>query len=346
MASTMLTDVIVPEVYLSYTAVNSPELTAFYDSGVAVTNEALINAFDQVPGGNVAHLPFWKDLDPTTEPNYSTDSPTDVATPDKVTADYMETRIADANKGYSAADLVGELAGSSPMQRIRDRFSIWWDRQWQRRLLSVCKGLLLENIADDSSDMVIDVSQETIVGLSDANLFGRKVFTAAAFTLGDHFGDIVAIAVHSIVYKRMVDNDDIAFIPPSNPDPRLPLSNQATPTYLGKTVIVDDGMPVVAGGTSGYKYTSVLFGTGAIGYANGAPAIPVEVYRRPDQGNGGGVAQLWERRRIIIHPFGYRFTSSSVAGQSATNAEMATAANWNRVVDRKNVPMAFLITNG
>lgn len=346
MASTQLSDAVIPEVYLSYTSVDSPELTKFYESGVAVTNEALMQAFEKVPGGNITHIPFWKDLDATAEPNYSTDNPADIATPDKTSADYMETRIADVNKGFSSADLVAQLAGSDPMQHIRDRFESFWAKQWQRRLIAVCKGLLLENIADDSGDMVIDVSQETIVGLSDANLFGRKTFTAAAFTLGDHFGELVAIAVHSIVYKRMVDNDDITFVPPSVPHPNLSLAAQAVPTYLGKTVIVDDGMPVVAGSTSGFKYTSILFGAGAIGYANGVPQHPVEVYRRPDEGNGGGVEQLWERKRIIIHPFGYRFTSNSVAGQSATNAEMALATNWDRRIERKNVPIAFMVTNG
>lgn len=347
-ASVMLTDVVVPDVYLSYTQVNSPELTAFFDSGVAVTNDALINAFAQVPGGNIANLPFWNDLDTTSEPNYTTDNPADVATPDKVTANMMITRIADMNKGYSAADLVAELAGSSPMERIRSRFSRWWDRQWQHRLIAAMNGLLAENVATNSADMVLDISLQTTVGITDYNLFTRKAFTGAAFSLGDHFGELACIAVHSIVYKRMVDNDDINFIPPSTPDPRLPLSAQMVPQYLGKTVIIDDGMPVIAGtgNPASLRFVSILFGLGAIGYADGLPNIPVEVYRRPDEGNGGGVEQLWERKRRIIHPFGYQFTSTSVAGFSPTNAEMATAANWARMVDRRNVPIAFLITNG
>jgi len=340
----MLSDVIIPTVYLSYSAVDSPELTAFFESGVAVRNSVLDSAFQA--GGTVAHMPFWKDLDSTIEPNYSTDNPADVATPNKVVAAEMIARIANMNQGYSAADLVAELAGSNPMQRIRNRFGTYWTRQWQRRLLAAAKGVLGSNVANNASDMVLDISIADGNNATDAALFTRKAFTGAMFTLGDHAGNITCIAVHSIVYKRMVDNDDIEFIRPASPDAMLPLDPRGNPYFLGKRVIVDDGMPVVAGGVSGYVFTSILFGQGAIGYGENLPLNPVEVYRRPDQGNGGGVEQLWERKSWVIHPFGHVFTSVSVAGQSPTFAEMATTANWTRVVERKNVPIAFLKTNG
>jgi hypothetical protein len=110
--------------------------------------------------------------------------------------------------------------------------------------------------------------------------------------------------------------------------------------------MVDDSMPVVAGTTSGFKYTSALFGEGVIGYGENLPKVPVEVYRRPDQANGGGIEQLWERKSMVIHPFGHKFNSTTVAAQSATLAELKLAANWTRVIERKNTPLAFLITNG
>src|SRR3569833_1074168 len=144
MASTMLSDVVIPVVYNSYTAVDSPELTAFFQSG-AVTRNAMLDTL-AVAGGTIAHLPFWKDLDATIEPNYSTDNPADVATPQKITAGEMITRISNLNQGYSAADLVAELAGSNPMQRIRNRFGTYWMRQWQRRVLSAESDLLESKI--------------------------------------------------------------------------------------------------------------------------------------------------------------------------------------------------------
>lgn len=345
MASVQLSDVIIPAVYLSYSAIDNPELTAFFQSGAAVRNAILDNAFNS--GGNIVHLPFWQDLDPTIEPNYDTDSPADVAVPNKITAAEMLARVSHMNQGYSAADLVAELAGSNPMQRIRNRFGIYWSRQWQRRLIASIQGVLANNIANNAGDMVNSVALETTVGVTAANLFSRANFTGAVFTLGDQFEKIAAIAVHSVVFKRMVDNDDITFERPSETDPNVPISaGGKNPYFLGKAVIVDDSMPVVAGSTSGFKYTSALFGEGVIGYGEGPTVVPAEVYRRPDQGNGGGVEQIWERRSMIIHPFGHKFNSASVAGQSPTIAELKLATNWTRVTTRKQTPLAFLITNG
>lgn len=346
-ASTLLSDVIIPAVYMSYTGVDSPELTAFFQSGAAVRNSMLDNAFEA--GGTVAHLPFWQDLDPTLEPNYSTDNPNDVATPNKVIAGQMITRVADMNQGYSAADLVAMLAGSNPMQRIRDRFSTYWTRQWQRRVLKTCLGVYAANVANNNSDMVLSVALQTTTGITGANLFNRANFVNAIATLGDAFAKITAIAVHSVVYFQMVKNDDIQFIRPATVDPLVPISGDGQPYFLGKPVIVDDSMPVAVGtgNPSSLIYTSMLFGEGVIGYGERLPLIPMEVYRRPDQANGGGVEQIWERKSMIVHPFGHAFTSASVAGLCPTLNELTLAANWSRVVPfRKQVPLAFLLTNG
>jgi len=341
----LLTDVIVPVVYESYQAVNSPELTAFSTSGVVARNPLIDNAF--TAGGRDAHLPFWKDLDGTIEPNYSTDNPADVASPQKVVAGEMVARVANLNQGYSAADLVALLAGSNPMQRIRNRFGSYWARAFQRRIIAICRGLLNRNTTNDSGDMTFSVALETTAGVTAANLWSRANFTAAAFTMGDHFSDLQAIAVHSVVYKRMVDLDDITFERPSQVDPNIPMDiagNQ--PFFLGKRVIVDDTLPVIPGTTSGFKYVTIIFGSAAIGYGTNTPLVPVEVQRFANQGNGGGVEQLWERNSWVLHPYGHSFLSASVAGPTPTIAELQLAVNWQRVIERKNVPLAFLITNG
>jgi hypothetical protein len=58
------------------------------------------------------------------------------------------------------------------------------------------------------------------------------------------------------------------------------------------------------------------------------------------------VEELHIRKRWIMQPSGHSWLAASMASLSPTNAELATAANWNRIVPRKNVPLAFLITNG
>lgn len=340
MALVRLSDAIIPEVYTSYTAVDTPELTAFFNSGAVVRNE-LLDQFASGAGKTI-EIPFWTDIDPTDEPNYSDDDPSHLSSPDKIGSGEQIARRAFLNKSLSAADLVSELAGSNPMQRIRNRFGTYWTRQWQRRALATAVGVWLSNVANNASDMTIDISIADGNAATAANVFSRSSFVDAAFTMGDLADTFRAIAVHSIVYKRMTDNDDIEFIPDSK-------GQLTIPTFLGRTVVVDDGMPVIAGGTSGFRYVSVLFGEAAFGYGDGNPLVPVETFRNPDQGNGGGVETLYERKTWIIHPGGYQWieTGTPLGGVVSPNlADLRSATHWSRVVPRKNVPIAFLVTNG
>ena len=338
MSLVQLSDAIIPEVYTSYTAVDTPELTAFFMSGAVIRNP-LIDQFAN-SGGKMIHIPFWNDIDPNVEPNYSSDDPAQLSTPGKINSGEQVSRIAYLNKSMSAADLVSELAGSDPMQRIRNRFGTYWVRQWQRRVLATAVGLWLENVANDSGDMVIDISIQDGNNAGAGNVFNRSAFVDAAFTMGDLADTVRAIAVHSIVYKRMTDNDDIEFIPDSK-------GQLTIPTYLGRTVIVDDGMPVIAGTTSGFRYVSILFGAAAVGYGEGNPRVPAEIFRHPDQGNGGGVETLYERKTWIVHPGGYKWNEATLdGGVSPALSDLRKPARWTRVVPRKNVPLAFLITNG
>ena len=336
MASTLLTNVIVPDLYLAYQAVNSPEKTALVQSGIITLNPALQEAANRA--GNSVEIPFWNDLDDSVEPNYSTDSPSDIAVPGAVTASEMLGRKSYLNWGFSSADLVAELAGSDPMQRIRNRFGTYWTRQFQHRLIAMLSGLYNNNIASYNGDMVVKIASESVAGQTAATKFNRTSFTDAVFQLGDAFDQITAIAVHSAVLAQMTKNDDIQFIPPSE-------GVLGGYRFMGKLVIVDDGCPKRPGTTDGFVYTSFLYGQGAIGYGVGTPQVPVAVQRFEKEANGGGIEEIWERKTWLMHPEGYNFTNAAVTGVSPTNANLANATNWTRVISRKQIRLGFLVTN-
>lgn len=339
MALTRLSDIIEPSVFADYLSQNSMTKTAFWDGGVIASNPMLVQKCQT--GGKIIDVPFWKDL-ADNDPNLSNDDPASNSTPDKITAGDQIARIAYLNKSWSQADLASEVAGSNALTRIAERIDAYWMRAMQRRLVATIQGLYADNVASNSGDMVFNAARTTSGSAAASNGFTRTNFTSAAFTLGDAFENTGVIAVHSVVYKRMVDNDDIDFIPDSQ-------GNLVIPTFLGKRIVVDDGMPAELNATSGLiEYVSVLFGAGAIGYGESAPVISpaVEVDRTPEGGNGGGIETLYSRKNAILHPYGYKFTSSSVAGTSPSIAELKDAANWQRVFDeRKQVPLAFLRTN-
>lgn len=333
--TTRLSDLIEPEVYGDYQSQNTLERTALVQSGIAVT-DPMLDA-KAASGGRVIDVPFWRDLG-NDEPDIGSDDPDQESTPGKIAAGEQLARIAYLNKSWSASDLASEIAGANAMNRIKDRVEAYWQRAFQRRILATVRGVLAANMAA-GGDMVHDIATDAAAAPSAGELFSRQAFTGAQFTLGDAFEATRAIAVHSLVYKRMVDNDDIEFVADST-------GTLTIPTYMGRRVVVDDGMPVIAGAHR-QKFVSVLFGAGAIGYGTGTPAVPVEVHRAPSRGNGSGVETLYTRKTWLLHPAGFSFTGAHVAGPSASLAELANGDNWARVVDeRKAVPLSFLITNG
>lgn len=335
MALTTLENIIDVTVFQDLPAVNSPEKTAFFESGVIVRSPLLDSLAGNV--GKSAELPFWNDLDATSETNYSDGTETS-ATPVAIAQGEQIARKAFVNKGWKASDLSGELAmGGTALSQVKNRVDSYFVKQWQRRVIASANGILADNVANDSGDMVKSVAAESIAAQTAATKFNRDAFTDAVFTMGDSAQDLTAIAVHSQVMATMVKNNDIAYVEDSE-------GRMNIPTYAGLRVIVDDGLTVTAGTTSGVKYTSVLFGGGAFGYGEGMSAVPVEVEREASQGNGGGTESLWVRKTWLLHPFGFKATGTP-AGESFTLAELALATSFDRVIPRKNVPLAFLITN-
>jgi hypothetical protein len=336
---TRLSDVFVPAVYDSFIAINNPETSVFVKSGV-VASSADLDQFATGPSLTLS-IPFWNDLDPNIEPNYSNDDPQDIAAANKINTGQQTVRKSFLNQIYGAADLARELSSGDPLAQIKNRFGEYWVRQLQRRLIATGLGVMNDNVANNSGDMVSDISLQDITSVSSANLFSRNAFVDAAFTLGDQVDVITAIAIHSVVYARMVKNNDIDFIPDSQ-------GSLSIPTYLGKAVFVDDSLPVIAGTTSGYRYVSMMFGPAAFLLGQGAPLVPSFQSRDEHRGNGGGIEDIGERKEWILHPNGWSWdeTGAAIVEFSPTLADLKLAAHWHRKVFRKQARMAFLITNG
>lgn len=336
MATTRLSDIIDVTVFQDLPQVEGPEKTLLFESGI-VTRNTMLDGFANGPG-KTAELPFWNDLDGSVEVNYSSDNPASSATPQKLAQGEQIARKAFVNQGWQAADLASELAmGGTAMEAIRARTDRYFARQWQRRLIASINGIIADNVANYSGDMVHDVASESVAGQSASTRFSQDGFIEAAYTMGDMVDGVTAIAVHSTVAKQITKLNGAE-------DVRDSEGNLLYRAYLGRRIIVDDGLPVVAGSTDGLKYTSILFGPGALGYGVGSPEMPVEVEREAAQADGGGIETLWRRNTWLLHPFGFQSTSSP-SGNSFTLAELATAAVWDRVLDRKLVPVAALITN-
>lgn len=336
MAVTQLADLSFGSNFNDYTVQRSLLTNAFIQAGVMVRDPA-IDAMAAAQGF-LHNLPFFKAI-ANDEPNASTDDPADVAVPKKITTGVEMARKLMRNQGWSSADLNAALISRDPLEVIGAQVGDYWAGVQETTVLKICQGILADNDANDADDMIINVATDASGAVADAERFSTVVSINAAQTLGDRKGQIVAWAMHSAVHASLQRQG--ALLDTFDPQTGRLLFQ----SFDGKRVIIDDSMPTTVG-TNRTTYLSIGFGAGAFRYGYGAPKTPSEVSRVAAEGNGEGVETLWSRRHEIIHPTGFAVAGTQVSSvDSPTYADLATASNWNRVYDRKRIPLVFVKTN-
>jgi hypothetical protein len=329
-----VSDVIVPSVYAAYLQRFTEQKSQLVQSG-ALARDGLLDG--QLAGGGMSfNYPRWRELADTAA-NVSSGSTGSPITPLGITTDDEIAVRVSRNQGWGAVDLAEALAGDDPMRAIAARVAPYWTRRLQDMVLAILKGVFADNVANDSSDMTWDISGSAYsAGVTD---FSAQAFIDCLNTIGDSEADLGVVVMHSMVYNRARKNNLIDFIP----DSQNPAAAQI-PIFLGRQVLVDDGMPVTSN-----VYTTYLCGRGALRLGAGTPKVPLESMRQPLDANGGGSEYLVSRVEWCVHPLGMKFAGSISNGggptDAATSNNFGAAGSWDRVApERKMVKMAQLIT--
>jgi hypothetical protein len=324
---TRISDVIVPEVFNPYIVRRTNELSALYQSGIVQPVAELKNKLNE--GNRYFNMPFWNDL--TGEDESLEDTEGWALTPDKITSGQdMATQLF-RGKAWGATDLSATLSGDDPMGAIGDLVSGYWNRRMQAALISTLKGAFTAITGTHVNNIAI----EDGANAADTNKISGAAIVDTMSKLGDAHEVLTGIVMHSIVYFNMVKQGLVE-------DVRDETGRVLYKAYLGKRIIIDDGVPVADGTTSGKKYTTYLFGNGAVGYAEGSPEYPTEV----DRDKLAGEDILINRKHFVLHPRGIKFTNKTVEKVAPTNAELEIAANWAKVYGDKDIRMVAMITNG
>lgn len=328
--TTRITDVIVPAVFNPYVVNRTMELSALYQSGIVAPVQELQGALGK--GNRYFNMPFWNDL--SGEDESLEDTQDWALTPDKITAGQdMATQLF-RGKAWSATDLSKTLSGDDPMGAIGDLVAGYWSRRMQAALISTLKG----SFTTITDTHVNNIAVEAQGSVTETTKISGGAIVDTMSKLGDAHEVLTGIVMHSVVYFNLVKQGLVE-------DVRDTQGNVLYKAYLGKRIVIDDGVPVVNGTdgtTPSKKYTSYLFGQGAIGYAEGSPEYPTET----DRDKLAGEDILINRKHFVLHPRGIKFTNASVAKTAPTNIELATAANWEQVYSDKHIRMVALITNG
>ena len=270
---TILSDVVFRDELRDYITVNTVERTAFFQSGILTTNSDMTTLL--ASPSNTFTIPWWVDLDASIESNYSNDVYTDIAVPLSVTSASMQARAAYLNEGWNCMNLVKNITKQDPLEFVAGRLISYWQRVAQRRTIATAVGIYNDNIASNGGDMVVDAG----------GIINPAAVIRAKGTMGDYtgqLGGLSVIAMHSAVHTELSIQNQIDFTPMADQTPEFG-------RFQGMPVVLDDGLPVIGTGPTA-KYLSIIFGPGAIGYAEQQPEGEdgLEYERTPDRGNGGG----------------------------------------------------------
>lgn len=333
---TRISDVVVPEIFTPYVQQLTEEKSRLVQSGALVSDSRFTSLLSG--GGLTFNEPSFKDLDNDAE-NVSTDDPASLSTPNKIgTATEIQVRLS-RNNSWSSMDLTAALAGADPMNAIANRVADYWTRRLQAAFVATMVGNFAQNATATNAnhaqnDMTHDISGAAYAaGVTD---FSAEAFIDATLTMGDSMEDLSLVMMHSVVYGRAQKNNLIDFIPDSEGRINIPM-------FLGRQVVVDDGLP-----NTGGVFQTWLFGAGAVRFGAGNPKVPTETDRKPDAGTGGGQDILYNRVEWVIHPSGNAYVGTAPAGgpsNAATANNLAAAASWARVFsERKQIKIARLVT--
>ena len=309
---TIISDVIVPAVFNPYVIERTAELSAFYQSGIIARTPALDALASS--GGKLVNMPFWEDL----TGNDEVLSDKTALTVGKIKAGQDVAALLARGRAWSVNDLAKALSGDDPMAAIGDLVAAYWARRFQAILIETLNGIF------GNAATLMNTNQHDISGAptaEDDDVISAKTAVDAIYKLGDSADKLTGFAMHSATVAKLAKDDLIEYIKPSEGAVEVPY-------FLGKRVVVDDGLPNADG-----VYTTYIFGAGAFGWGEGGAPVPTETAR--DALSGDDI--LVNRRHFILHPRGVAFQNKQVSGATPSNTELADYLNWKRVYEAKNV---------
>jgi len=321
MAAVVLTDLIQNDQFAREALRESIRKSVFWQSNVIVP-DAELQAKMMADVGSTFKFDYFNDLDDN-EGRISDDSNT-VAGVDGITTGTDQAVGQYRNRSWGAKNITANLSATGdPMPVIAGRVGAYWARQYDLNVLSMVKGIIADNVANNASDMVNDQS---------AAIIDIGMILDTQQTAGDAQDVFDVMICHSAIRNKLKKDG----VTNSVFDPNT--GDFLYEELSGLRLVVTDAVDSPAAGV----YTSYIVGGGMFGWGTGAPKMPEEVERVAGTGNGAGSENLWTRRNYSLHPYGFSFTNASVASVSPTNTEFELAANWTRNTVRKRVPFAAL----
>lgn len=341
------------EVFQKYVdRVPNTKLNELIKSRAIMPRPDLASAMTDQVGGNYITTPLKGLISGTTPLNY--DGVTNITSQTTQTFSHSRVVIGRA-QAWTEKDFSYDITGGVDfMENVAQQVAEYWDEVDQATLIAILEGIFgmtdtegAKFVASHTSDITAVVNSEGKTGFMDATSLNSAIQKAC----GDHKNKFSLAIMHSAVATNLENMKVLVYLKYNDANGMERETGLAT--LNGRLVIVDDSMPVDETGNAP-KYTTYIFGDGAIEYTNCGAKVPAEMSRDPK--TNGGQDTLYNRQRKCFAPYGISFTKASMSTLSPTDAELADGDNWELVntggatnkkyISLKAIPIARIISLG
>ena len=318
-------------------------------SGAVGSNEQARAALSNQTGSLYARIPYFGRIDGSTSQN--NDGATDIASTNTTTYE----------QGFVVAS----------------RMDSWTERSFSKNITAGVD--FMDNVAAQIADYKLDVRQAMLLAILEGvyamPTTGETVAAVAAkefvekhtFDITDKTGDEAMVGsstLNKAIQKACGDNKKIFKLVIMHSEVATNLENMkllkymtytdadgierelALATWNGRTVLIDDNMPVSEDG----EYTTYVLGQGAIILDDIGDAVPYEMSRDPK--TNGGQDTLYVRDRYICGVDGISFEKPASITASASNDDLADGKNWAiindgvKAIPHKAIAIAKIVSKG
>jgi hypothetical protein len=317
-------------------------------SGAVGSNEQARAALGNQTGSLYARIPYFGRIDGSTSQN--NDGATDIGSTNTTTYE----------QGFVVAS----------------RMDSWTERSFSKNITAGVD--FMDNVAAQIADYKLDVRQAMLLailrGIYGMSTDGETVAAVAAkefiekhtFDISGETGEAAMVGsttLNKAIQKACGDNKNIFKLVVMHSEVATNLENikllkymtqtdadgiereLALATWNGRTVLIDDNMPVADG-----EYTTYVLGQGSIILDDIGDEVPYEMSRDPKA--NGGQDTLYVRDRYICGVDGISFEKPASITASASNDDLANGANWavindgTKAIPHKAIAIAKIVSKG
>ncbi len=317
--------------------------SALASSGAVGSNEQAERALSAQTGSLYARVPYFGRISGETSQN--NDGGTDITATNTTTYEQGFIVASRMDSWTERSFSKNITAGVDFMSNVAAQISDYKMEVKEAMLLAMLNGVFSmstsgstaaakaakEFLAKHVYDISANEGDDALVGATTLN---RAVQQAC----GDNKNIFKLVIMHSEVATNLENLKLLKFMTQTDSDGIQRELSLAT--WNGRTVIIDDDMPVeeveetAEGAGDGYsKYTTYVLGDGSVILNDIGDSVPYEMSRDPK--TNGGQDTLFVRDRYICGVDGISFEKPSSITASASNDDLANGANWNIINDEK-----------